>query len=352
MAPAAHYYHSYRRLENDRCRRNRSFSRSSSWSRVLTPKPESTFGGRAFVRAVFCAAVGLLLLGTGNLPLHAQGIVALVNDEPISRYDVEQRMRFIALTTKQQPSKALEKEALEMLVDERLQMQQGKKLNVTVDEADVSKAIAEMAQRNNMDEAKLTAAFAQVGVNVVTLKNRIRATLIWQQVVRQKFRYDVMIAQSDMERAAAAPAAGGESGTQLELHQIRLQVPSNAGDAAVAQRLAEAERLRSSFKSCASINSLVKSVSGASVRNLGSKSASDMAQPARTLLMNAKVGQMTPPNLSGDGIELYAVCGKKAAAADGGQAKEAAAQKIQNEFQIRAARLMRDLRQGSLIEYR
>ncbi len=320
----------------------------------MAPAAQDSPAARPMLHAVFGAAVALLL-ALSPLPVYAQGIVAVVNDEPISRFDVEQRMRFIALTTKQQPSEALNKEALEMLIDERIQTQQGKKLKITVDEAEVSKAIGEMAQRNNMDEAKLTAAFAQMGVNIATLKNRIRATLAWQQVVREKFRYEVMVARSAIEResqGAGAASSGGEGGAQLELHQIRLDVPSNAGDAAVAQRLAEAEKLRSSFKSCASISSLVKNVSGASVRNLGPKSASDMAQPARTLLMNAKVGQMTPPNVTGDGIELYAVCGKTAASGDDSPSKDAAAQKIQNEFQIRAKKLMRDLRQEAFIEYR
>lgn len=320
----------------------------------MAPAAQDSRDCRLLLRAVFGVVIALLF-ASDSLPVHAQGIVAVVNDEPISRFDVEQRMRFIALTTKQQPSEALKKEALEMLVDERIQMQQGKKLNITVDESEIAKAVGEMAQRNNMDEAKLTAAFAQTGVNIITLKNRIRATMVWQRVVREKFRYEVMVARSSIEResqSAGAASSGGEGGSQFELHRIRLDVPSNAGDAAVAQRLAEAERLRSSFRSCASISSLVKNVSGASVRNLGSKSASDMAQPARTLLMNAKVGQMTPPNVTGDGIELYAVCGKKAAGGDDGPGKDAAAQKIQNEFQIRAKKLMRDFRQEAFIEYR
>jgi peptidyl-prolyl cis-trans isomerase SurA len=50
-------------------------------------------------------------------------IVVLVNDEPISGYDIEQRERFLAITTKREPSPALKKEATDLLIEEKLQMQ-------------------------------------------------------------------------------------------------------------------------------------------------------------------------------------------------------------------------------------
>ena len=54
-----------------------------------------------------------------------QSIVVLVNDDPITVYDVEQRQRFLAVTTQEQPSPALKKKATDMLIEERLQIQQG-----------------------------------------------------------------------------------------------------------------------------------------------------------------------------------------------------------------------------------
>ena len=49
-------------------------------------------------------------------------IKVLVNDDPISDYDIDQRERFLAITTQQQPSPALKKQATDMLIDERLQI--------------------------------------------------------------------------------------------------------------------------------------------------------------------------------------------------------------------------------------
>ena len=66
----------------------------------------------------------------------------LVNDDPITVYDVEQRQRFLAVTTQEQPSPALKKKATDMLIEERLQIQQARKLGITPDEQDVTKVLA------------------------------------------------------------------------------------------------------------------------------------------------------------------------------------------------------------------
>ena len=83
-------------------------------------------GARAFGLAA-SAACALAWSLTAPLPASAQSeqsIVMLVNDDPISAYDIEQRTRFLAITSQQQPNDELRKKAEDMLIEERLQMQQ------------------------------------------------------------------------------------------------------------------------------------------------------------------------------------------------------------------------------------
>ena len=115
-------------------------------------------------------------------------IKVLVNDAPISDYDIDQRERFLAITTQQQPSPALKKQAADMLIDEALQVQQARKLSVTINEDDVTTILKGMAEKNNLDVEGLSTALARAGVNVKTLKDRIRAQIYWQEAVRRKFR--------------------------------------------------------------------------------------------------------------------------------------------------------------------
>jgi peptidyl-prolyl cis-trans isomerase SurA len=286
-----------------------------------------------------------------------QSIVVLVNDDPISAYDIEQRERFLAVTAQEQPGPALKKKATDMLIDERLQMQQGKKLGITPADADVNRILGEMAQKNNLTPDGLGSALGQMGVNIRTLKERIRSQLVWQDVVRRKFRHEVTIGEIDVDKALASdpigePSAAPAEANALQLRQVKFELASGADQRTIVARLAEAEALRARFQSCANVGELAKGIKGASVKALPDQQPGALAQPARLLVLNAKVGQMTPPTISASAIELYAVCGKRAVKGDPQQRVQTERKLMQQEMEIRAERLLRDMRQEAFIEYR
>jgi peptidyl-prolyl cis-trans isomerase SurA len=302
--------------------------------------------------------VGALLLAVsligGAAPGAAQevSIKVLVNDNPISDYDIDQRERFLAITTQQQPSPALKKEATNMLIDERLQMQEARKLGVTPNEDDITKILEDMAQKNKLSVDGLATALGQTGVNIKTLKDRISAQLVWQEAVRRKFRRDVQIGDADVTQAmsdAGAEEGGGQAETALQLRQVKFEIPAGADQRTIAAKLAAAEDLRGRFGSCAE---LAKGVNGAIVKTLQDQKPASLAQPARLLVTNAKIGQMTPPTISAAAVELYAVCGKRSFRGDDDARAETQRKLMNQEMGLRAERLLRDLRQEAFIEYR
>jgi peptidyl-prolyl cis-trans isomerase SurA len=239
---------------------------------------------------------------------------------------------------------------MDMLIDERLQLQEARKAGVTTDEADVAKILEGMAQKNNLSVDGLAEALGHAGVNIKTLKDRIRSQIAWQETVQRKFRRDVQISDSDIDKAVSG--AGGETAATentLQLRQVRFDIPAGADQRTIAARLAAAEDLRARFGSCAE---LTKSIDGASVKTLQDQKPASLAQPARLLVMNAKVGQMTPPTITQAAVELYAVCGKQSAKGDEDARQEAQRKLMGAELSIRAERLLRDIRQEAFIEYR
>jgi peptidyl-prolyl cis-trans isomerase SurA len=293
--------------------------------------------------------------GSDRAAAQEVSIKVLVNDDPISDYDIDQRERFLALTTQEQPSPELKKKATDMLIDERLQMQEARKLSITPDDDDLNRILNDMAQRNNLSVDGLATALGKGGVNIKTLKDRIRAQLAWQGVVRQKFRHDVDVADADVDKALAEAGANGGGGTAtpaLQLKQVKFELPANADDKTIATRLAAAEALRARFDNCANVNDLAKGVEGASVKTLTDQQPASLAQPARLLVMSAKVGQMTPPTLVQSAVEVYAVCGKRTMVGDTKLREETERKLLNQEMIIRAERLLRDLRQDAFIEYR
>jgi peptidyl-prolyl cis-trans isomerase SurA len=305
--------------------------------------------------------IAILVGGIAAVIAQEVSIKILVNDEPISDYDIDQRERFLAITTQQQPSPALKKQAADMLIDERLQFQEGRKVSITPVEEDVTAILTDMAQKNNLNVEGLATALGKAGVNIKTLKDRIRAQLVWQATVQKKFRRDIQIADADVDQALASGGAGGGAAAEggaapaaaaepaLQLRQIKYALPTGADQRVIAGQLAAAESMRARFKSCAD---LANGVQGANVTTLQDYKTASLAQPARLLVTNAKVGQMTPPTITQAAVELYAVCGKRATAVDSTAREQAQRQLMSQEMALRAERLLRDVRAEAFIEYR
>jgi peptidyl-prolyl cis-trans isomerase SurA len=305
--------------------------------------------------------IAILVGGITAVIAQEVSIKILVNDEPISDYDIDQRERFLAITTQQQPSPALKKQAADMLIDERLQFQEGRKVSITPVEEDVTAILTDMAQKNNLNVEGLATALGKAGVNIKTLKDRIRAQLVWQATVQKKFRRDIQIADADVDQALASGATAGGAAAEggaapaaaaepaLQLRQIKYALPTGADQRVIAGQLAAAESMRARFKSCAD---LANGVQGANVTTLQDYKTASLAQPARLLVTNAKVGQMTPPTITQAAVELYAVCGKRSAAGDSTAREQAQRQLMSQEMGLRAERLLRDVRAEAFIEYR
>jgi peptidyl-prolyl cis-trans isomerase SurA len=304
--------------------------------------------------AVLAALAGLFGSTAPAWAQAEQSIVVLVNDDPITVYDVEQRQRFLSVTTQEQPSPALKKKATDMLIEERLQMQQGRKLGITADEQDVTKVLGGMAQNNKMSAEQLAAALGQMGVNIKTLRDRIRAQVVWQDVVRKKFRRDVSIDQTEVDKAlgGAGEAEKPREETTLQLRQVKYEIPTDADQASIAKQLAAVEAVRAKVQTCSNLSSLTKDMKGFKIKTLQDQLPGSLGQPMRTLVMNAKIGQMTPPTLSGSAIEAYAVCGKHAVKGDPEKRQQTELKLVEEELGIRAEGLLRDMRQDAFIEYR
>ncbi|HEX2448802.1 MAG TPA: SurA N-terminal domain-containing protein [Methyloceanibacter sp.] len=315
-------------------------------------------GGSRGVAVVAALFLTLLIVGAANyVTAQEVSIKVLVNDDPISDYDIDQRERFLAITTQEQPSPALKQQAINMLIDERIQLQAGRKEGVTPDEDEVGKILADMAQKNKLDVDGLTTALGKAGVNIKTLKDRVKAQLVWQETVRKKFRHDVQIGDADitaaMTESGSEGAADGEAKPPgepaFQLRQVKFEIPAGADQGTIAARLAAAENLRGRIDNCAD---LAKGVEGASVKTLQDQKPSSLVQPARLLVTNAKIGQATPPMITASGVEFYAVCGKRSFRGDDTARAETQRKLMNQEMVIRAERLLRDLKQEAFIEYR
>lgn len=309
-------------------------------------------------KVCFLAVIGIAWLSlagaTPALAQNEQSIAVLVNDEPITNYDITQRMRLLTVTTRAKASEALRKKVIEDLISERIQLQEATKSSVIITDDQINEILGNVAASNKMSRDKLTASLAQLGVNIKTMKEQIHARVAWRRVVQRKFRSQVSVNASQIDKAISdgTPPEDEQTATEFELQRVRLELPDGPDQRTIATRLVEAERLRQRINSCSSIAKVIKPVRKASAKSVGRKKADQLAQPTRAILLATKEGQMTPPTITSSGIELYVVCARRSVTRNDKQRQQVRSKLVSKEYSILARRHLRDLRQDAFVEHR
>jgi peptidyl-prolyl cis-trans isomerase SurA len=286
-------------------------------------------------------------------PAAAQNVAVVVNGDPITTYDIEQRGRFNQLITHKPP---VRQEVIDELISERLKLQVGKRYKLEIGDSEVDQAYAEMGKRMRMSPQQLTASLAQGGVDAATLKARIKADIAWQQIVRGKFQSSFQFREKDILAAAESrkkddkdPAAD-TTGYEYALRPILFIVPKGSNEATIEARKKEAEALRTRFQNCELGLPFARNLRDVAVRDEIKKTSADLAPALRDILDAAGVGHLTNPETTAAGIELFAVCAKKETKVDAPGMREVRQEMFAEQFQTRSKRFLDELRRGAMIE--
>lgn len=254
--------------------------------------------------------------------------------------------------------KGVKDKALKELIDERLKLYEAQRMNVAISDDAVKEIFASIAQKNNKTVPEFEDQLRKSGVSPNTLRDKIRADQSWAAVIRKQFGFQLHMMQSNLERYMGQAEGEGGSDAMLEVKKLILTSAGGASDLGV--NLKQAEALRGSIDGCDGLASTASQVSGSRLEDLGKKRASEIAEPMRTLLQNAKDGELLPPQIgSGGSVELWVLCGRSSApgqaaqaGAGGGRKTSSIEDQRQKEFQILAKRHLNDLRREVPIEYR
>jgi peptidyl-prolyl cis-trans isomerase SurA len=139
----------------------------------------------------------------------SETVVATVNDEIISTYDVVQRMRLLIVTSGIQPTEQnlpeIQREALSSLIDERLEMQelarQGKlqKFDLIASNSEVDDEIADISRSNNTSSAQLLAQLSAQGLGADTFREQLRAEISWRGWIRGRYGSRLSIGEDQIK---------------------------------------------------------------------------------------------------------------------------------------------------------
>jgi peptidyl-prolyl cis-trans isomerase SurA len=265
-------------------------------------------------------------------------IAAVVNDEVISVFDLDARVRLVMLSSNMPDSpdarKKIETEVLRSLVDERLELQEAKKQNVVATDDEINSALSKIEKQNNMQPGQLNEFMKSRGIDHNSLISQVKASIVWAKLVRRKAAETVEI--SDEEVDAALKRIKEHSGEpQSRIAEIFLAVDNPSQDAdvrALAQKLTDQMKQGARFSAIA--QQFSQSATAAVGGDLGWLRPDQLAPDLASAVAGLKPGELSPPIRSGGGYYLLLVLDRRNGDIGGGQTSDTVYDVVQVVFPL------------------
>jgi peptidyl-prolyl cis-trans isomerase SurA len=264
-------------------------------------------------RLVLCLA---LLAGW---PAAAQEtrIAAVVNDDVISLVDLQQRIR-LALVASNLPDdpaarQRVAPQVLRALVDEKLQLQEAKRLNVTVAERDIADEVARIEQQNRLAAGGLDGYLRDRGIDKATMLEQLRALIAWQKLLQRRMAQSISISPEEIDEAMTR-LREAEGQPQSRVAEIFLAVDDPRQEDEVrrfAERLFEQMRQGAEFPALA--RQFSQSATAAVGGDIGWVTPGQLGGEIGQMMQRLQPGELSPPFRAAGGYYLILLIDRRIA---------------------------------------
>jgi len=305
------------------------------------------------LRAFLMGCVALLACGMIlPAPARAQTVVVMVNGEPITDFDIEQRTKLDFLSTHKQPAR---QDVINELIDEKVKIKEAKKFGVDPTSSDMDQTYAQVSQRMRITPDQLTASLEKQGIRPDTLRQKLKTDLVWGSLVRGRYKEKLQVGEKEVNDAVKAE--GGDDAQQADAFEYRMQpvvliVPRGSAQSTIELRQKDAETLRARVETCEQANQYFKSMPNAAIREPVIRTSADIPANLRKILDDTPIGHLTPPEVTKQGIEMVALCGRKPTTIDTPKRKEMRDKMYQKKYEATSNAYLAEIRKAAMIEYR
>lgn len=273
--------------------------------------------------AVLVVCFAALLWAVSPIPaqVQSQGVIATVNDRPITGFDVDQRQKLLKILG----TAASRKEALQSLIDDVIKLDATRKFKFEATEAQIQKQIARMGKGMGTDAAGVEARLKQQGISSTSFRQYLAAQIGFSRMVSSKYRAsgevkpeDVARKRAEIERDMKKRMAEIQRDPRMRpvtvytIQQIELPIESGA-DAMAAQlmqaRAVEAGQFIQRYKGCKSAKAAAEGIFNVKVRKPIEADGAKLPKQLKEALDKVGAGKAIGPVRGKDGIQVIGFCG-------------------------------------------
>jgi peptidyl-prolyl cis-trans isomerase SurA len=271
--------------------------------------------------AVFLIAFSAPLLAARDI-VTLDRIIAVVNDEVITRQDLDRR---VTMTIKQlqsrntevPPAHVLEKQLLERMINDRAQLQYAKETGIRVDDAQLEKTLFRIAQDNKMTLPAFREALEKDGIKFSQFREEIRNEMILARVKEREVDSKMVIAESEVDNFLSTMEAQKSQSLEYRVGHILVRLSEGASAEDAAEKQARAEEAAEKLKSGEEFEQVSAQYSEASEAQQGGDMGWRTAEKLPNMFVEAvaplKVNEVSPVLKSANGFHVLKLLDKRGA---------------------------------------
>ena len=244
-----------------------------------------------------------------------EGIAAIVNDEVISKFDVDQRVNLFLVTSgierTPQNIDGLRRQVLRTLIQEKLQLQEARDSEIEISRAEINAAMQDMASGTNRSLNEVEKFLKENNVHIRTMEDQIEAELAWNRFVRGRFGGQVSIGELEIdETLERAEAAMNQD--RVNISEILLLANNQLdGQRLMSEAAQIVKQLRAGINFGAVARQFSAASSSASGGNLGWIPVNQLDENIVPIIENMAAGDISDPIETSAGIYIVQLNSKQ-----------------------------------------
>jgi peptidyl-prolyl cis-trans isomerase SurA len=238
----------------------------------------------------------------------------MVNGEPITNYDIEQRSKLTFLTTHKP---AIRQQVIDELIDEKVKIKEARNWRrSTASDIDQSYAAMSRADANHAGATDKIAGSSGHPARHAEGPHQGRDGVDQPDPRAIQGEPAGRAKRTSPPPSRSMPTKSSRPRPSNTRCNRCFDRPAGSAPAAIEARQKEAEALRSRVQTCADANAFFKSMQNAAIRESVTKTSADIPAVLREVLDKTPVGHLTPPEVTKQGVEMVALCARKPTTVD------------------------------------
>lgn len=172
-------------------------------------------------------------------PIEADRVIAVVNNEAVTQYELRTRLGTVENSLRRQgtpmpPAQVLQKQVLERIIVDRLQMQSATELGMRIGDSELDSAMRRIAENNKLSLDEFKAALEKDNIPWAKFREEVRQEITLSRLRDREIDSRITISESEIDTYLTSAEARGDN-TEYALAHIIVRLPEQAGPEQIAR---------------------------------------------------------------------------------------------------------------------